>query len=397
MLVAILTCGTAFMFASQVCKILFNDQSYLPYLKIILMTIPISVMVTLFSNILRMRFEKWKYLGMSLGGSIISIGLTLLFVITFKMGLKGFFGSGLVSSAIFFFVGFPLVKDSIGINFSWRRFKEMLFYGLPLVPGEVSMWILTFSDRYFLVNFTTKKAVGLYSIGYKLSTIIFLATGAFRTAWGPFGFHVSKDEDVKEFYADVLLYYVTFLSVACVMLGLFAREVLIILTPAAYYAGSKVAGWLAMGEIFYGILPIMGMGIRLTKNTRVESYAFGTAAFLNIILNYFLIRNFGYMGAAIATVISFFVADIIIYLYGQHYYPVPYKIKKILMIIGLSVATIISGNFLDSNYVPLTPLFKLLAFSVFIGLMFLFGALKIEYFRFGYTKAKQIAKSRFTG
>ena len=65
------------------------------------------------------------------------------------------------------------------------------------------------------------------------------------------------------------------------------------------------------------------------------------------------------------------------------------------MIIGLSVVTIISGNLLDSNYVSLTPLFKLLAFSVFIGLMFLFGTLKVEYFRFGYIQAKQIIKSKF--
>ena len=393
--VAVLLCGTAFVFVSPICKLLLNDQSYIPYLKIVLATIPASVLVTLFTNILRMRFEKWKYVGMSFGHGFIGLVLTLLFVITLKMGLKGVFWSGLASSAIFFLVGFPLVKDLIGINFSIKRFKEMAFYALPLLPGNLSMWILNSSDRYFLVNFTTKEAVGLYSIGYKLSAIIFLVTRAFRIAWAPFGFDISKDEDVKEFYADVLLYYVTFLSIACVTLGLFAREALILLTPAAYYAGSKVAGWLAMGEIFYGILPIMGMGILLTKNTRVNSYAFGTAAVLNIILNYFLIRNFGYMGAAIATVISFFVADIIIYLYAQHYYPVPYKIKKILMIIGLSVVTIISGNLLDSNYVSLTPLFKLLAFSVFIGLMFLFGTLKVEYFRFGYIQAKQIIKSKF--
>lgn len=392
--VAILLCGIAFMFASPICKVLFNDQSYIPYLKIVLATIPISVLVVLFSNILRMNFEKWRYLGMNLGRRLVGVGLILLFIISFKMGLKGFFLSGLVSSAIFFLLGFLLVKDLIGTNFSMTRFKEMFFYALPLLPGSLSMWVLHFSDRYFLVNFTSKEAVGLYSIGYKLSTIIFLVTRAFRIAWAPFGFQVSKDKDVKEFYADVLFYYVTFLSITCVTLGLFAREVLMILTPSDYHAGSKVVGWLALGELFYGILPIMGMGILLTKNTRVNSYAFGTAAVLNIILNYFLITNFGYMGAAIATVISFFVADIIIYLYAQHYYPLPYKIKKILIIIGLSVVTIMLGNLLDMDYMLLTPLFKLLVFSVFIGLMFLFGALKIEYFRFGYTKVKQIVKSK---
>ena len=143
--------------------------------------------------------------------------------------------------------------------------EEMAFYALPLLPGNLSMWILNSSDRYFLVNFTTKEAVGLYSIGYKLSAIIFLVTRAFRIAWAPFGFDISKDEDVKEFYADVLLYYVTFLSIACVTLGLFAREAL---TKKYFVFGTESVTF----EREVSVETVSHIDLKFTVDTKINIY-----------------------------------------------------------------------------------------------------------------------------
>ena len=60
-------------------------------------------------------------------------------------------------------------------------------------------------------------------------------------------------------------------------------------------------------------------------------------AFINIALNFILIPNYGYVGAAYATLISQIILFLLIYLKSQELYSIPYEIDKIFKIVILSI------------------------------------------------------------
>ena len=71
-----------------------------------------------------------------------------------------------------------LIVLKIGIRiprFKLSTIKEYLGFGLPIVPGRISSWIVQASDRYLIGIFLSVAFVGYYSPGYALGNIIAIA------------------------------------------------------------------------------------------------------------------------------------------------------------------------------------------------------------------------------
>ena len=57
--------------------------------------------------------------------------------------------------------------------------KKMIRYSLPLIPDYISWWFNNASDRYILAFFSTTSAVGIYSVAYKIPSILSSLTSIF--------------------------------------------------------------------------------------------------------------------------------------------------------------------------------------------------------------------------
>ena len=68
-----------------------------------------------------------------------------------------------------------------------------------------------------------------------------------------------------------------------------------------------------------------------TEQTKIIGLGTIVTAAINIILNYFFISNFGAIGAAYATTISFLIQYIAIWYFSNKYYKMPwFNFKKIV-------------------------------------------------------------------
>ena len=88
----------------------------------------------------------------------------------------------------------------------------MLRFGLPTVPGEISLYALNWVDRILLINIPASRtaglaAAGLYSIAYKLSQGVTIFVRAFQLAWPPLAYSIKSDAEAKVVYGRVLTYY----------------------------------------------------------------------------------------------------------------------------------------------------------------------------------------------
>ncbi|HXB41970.1 MAG TPA: polysaccharide biosynthesis C-terminal domain-containing protein [Bacteroidia bacterium] len=88
--------------------------------------------------------------------------------------------------------------------------------------------------------------------------------------------------------------------------------------------------WVGLGYVFWGLYMLFSAVIFYKKKTKFMGILSVLNISLNALLNYFLIKEFGAIGAAYATTISFFVVLIITAFYSHKLYPMPwfYFLKK---------------------------------------------------------------------
>lgn len=58
----------------------------------------------------------------------------------------------------------------------------MLRYCIPLIPAAIFWWIMGVSDRYMVNWFLGSDANGIYSVAYKIPTILTILAAVFMDA-----------------------------------------------------------------------------------------------------------------------------------------------------------------------------------------------------------------------
>ena len=193
-------------------------------------------------------------------------------------------------------------------------------------------------------------------------------------SWSPFFMKsaqentiVAKKGIVNRFFELAFFYMIGGFTLIC-----FSEELIKIMTTESYYP----AMYVIPAYVFYYLFGIIGQmatnQIMIADKMHYLLPSNIVSAFINIILNIFLIPKYGALGAAIATSVSALISSIVLGYYGTLSYPLPIKISRILgmyvilMIFSSLIIFIMSLDF----YFILKILLKLFILFVFIGLGF---------------------------
>lgn len=291
--------------------------------KILALIIPIECLNVILRNVFR-TFQQIKR--HSLFAVTQTYGEVALIVYALMMGY-GIYGavlSLLITKLIFFIaMGFFVIKD-IGIKLPrFHRTKEYLAFGLPMVPGELSSWVVRSSDRYLIGFFLGSAFVGYYSPGYTLGAVInmFMAPLGFLLPAVLSKFHDEKNvESVKMYLKYSLKYFLMFTIPAVFGLSLLSKQILIILsTPEIAAQGYLITPFVALSALLLGSCSIIAHIIILVKKTKITGSIWFIAAVMNMGLNFVFIPYFGILGAAITTLIAYIFALVIITYYSFRY------------------------------------------------------------------------------
>lgn len=349
------------------------------YFRIAALTLPLSVLGGVLSNWLRMQRRPWATTFFALGTTLLTLSLTLLFVVVLRKGLAGVYAAQAVSLAIGSVVAVSVLRDWISPRFQdAARLRSMLRYSIPLVPAGLAYWVVGFADRYFVQAYTNTAEVGLYSIGSSLAAGIALITGAFQQAWGPFAISIHQQPDARDTYATVFLFYLWGTGVLCAALSVFAPEILRILTTEQYAGASVVVGLLAASYMMIGLTYIAATGPAIVRKTGPTGVAMVAAAALNIALNFALVPFYGKTGSAIATLLSQALTPAYIFWRSQKLYPIPYRFGSGAALVALTLAVIAAGMTLDSEHLWIAISSKLALLFLFVPAFFVFRLSTLE-------------------
>src|SRR4051794_25490194 len=278
-----------------------------------------------------------SYVAATLANVLITVGATILLVAVWDKGALGVIVGNFTGTLVVFFVLLGYRRFQLGLEFDRPLFREMQRFGLPLVPSGLALWALDFADRFLLLKLKNAAEVGLYSVGVRVSTAILLLLIALRTAWPAFAYSIKDDQEAKRAYGFVLTYV---LYVSCWMsltLSLLAPWIVRLLTAPAFYGGARVVPLLAFGATAFIAFNVMSIGIGRAKQTQLNWVVTGSAAALNIGLNFWLIPAYGMMGAAAATLVAYVVMFLGMTWRAQQVFPVPYQWRRGAPAVGPAV------------------------------------------------------------
>lgn len=315
------------------------------YFRITAFTLPLTVLGTIVTGWFRMQRRPWSTTFYALGTNLITVLLTLVFVVWLRWRLAGVYYAQVIGLAVGSLAAVLLLRDWIAPRFaSLARLREMLRYSLPLIPAGIAYWVVGFADRYFVQAYSTTAEVGLYSVGSSLAAGVALCTGAFQQAWGPFALSIHNQSDARQTYATVFLYYLWGAGAISAGLSLFAPEILRVLTTSQYAGAATVVGILALSYVMIGLTYIAATGPAIAKRTGPTGIAMASAAIINILLNFALVPKFGKVGSAVATLIAQSVTPIYLFYRSQQLYHIPYRFRAGVLIIAATLLVMVLGE-----------------------------------------------------
>jgi len=365
--------------ASKFSLLFFHSTQYTFYFQVVFLTLFFDTAIVIPLSIFRAREESKKYVMVSLVRALLAIGLNIYFIVILERGVLGILESGVITAGSLYAFLIPGIIKETKFRFSIADLKEMLGFGLPLVPGGLGTWILTVSDRYFLLFFSTSHELGLYSLGYKFGLIIqSLIVGPFTLAWGPFFWSTAKEENAKEVYSSVLTYFVLVAMFVALALSILSKEVLMIMATPPFYGAYKVIPLIALSYVLYGCYFILAAGFNLTKKTKYVPAIVGVGATMNLGLNFLLIPSYGMMGAAVATLISYLMLPIGSYFVSRRFYPIRYEWGRISKIFLTAVLIYAVSLYITNDSAIVSGLLKAMTLLAYPVLLYVFGFFKHE-------------------
>jgi O-antigen/teichoic acid export membrane protein len=187
----------------------------------------------------------------------------------------------------------------------------------------------------FYPNRTSEEALGIYGQCYKLSIFMSLVIQAFRYAAEPFFFSKAEDKNAPATFVEVMKWFI--IACAVIWLGVSLNLdilKLIFLRKEVYWEGLSVVPVLLLANLFLGVYYNLSVWFKLSDKTGYGTLITAVGAFVALIGNLLLIPMMGYMGCAIAFLLSCFVMMALCYALGNKYYPIPYNLKSAVGYVG---------------------------------------------------------------
>tara|TARA_B110000908_G_C10266107_1_gene464114 strand:+ start:230 stop:1498 length:1269 start_codon:yes stop_codon:yes gene_type:complete len=297
-------------------------------------TIFFQSVTSLQTTIFQIKGQSKKYAIFTAGFSFISFLITYILVKYYDFDWEGPVYSILFASFLFFIVTIGyLKKNELKLVLPIVKLKMILFLGAPLIFTHVSGWIVEAVDKFMITSIIDSAANGNYSINYKFGLIVLLIQVGVLRAWSAFFYktinkNTYEDKVTIVKYTYALILFLFLITICIIFISQFLYD--IVITNESYYFSFEIVVFVALAYFFDGLWKIFLSYLVNLNLTKHYSIILIFSSIVNLVLNYFLINKYGIEGAAISTLISFFIGFILTLFAALHFNPMPwfYFIKR---------------------------------------------------------------------
>ena len=293
-------------------------------------------------NLLRNKKKAVLYVAISIGKTLLELFLIIGFIILLGMQWEGRLWANFGTIAIIVTGILIILRRNHYIDFipSFSDVKYIVLLGLPFVINGFTTYVLTSANRYFMTYLlnNSKEIIGLFSVALSVGSLLLIMVNSLYTAVIPLLYERLRNHKEKEKeIATIIFYYTLALFVSLLFLYIGFPFFYKIFINDQFNSGLNYVPFILLGYFFWGInVIIREILIFFDKKRSVFINSILTIIF-TIILNYYLINNYGLNGVLWSFVLSFGFIFFLNYISMLKFYKLnfliilsPMKIKKLL-------------------------------------------------------------------
>ncbi|WP_283641226.1 lipopolysaccharide biosynthesis protein [Mesonia mobilis] len=349
-------CLLGYLFANQISALL---EINLIYIRFIITILSLDALVVIPFAALRQEGRSIRYGIIKIINVVINVASVVIFFLVFaklnpinsnwitnilyqENKVHYIFTANTIASFVTFLVFIPMYFKT-KLKFNVILFKQMFRYALPILIAGIAFSVNEVFDKiilkYLLPDNIAEKTIGIYAACYKMGVFMSLFITAFKLGVEPFFFHHAEQKNAKKTYADITLYFTILGSFILLFILVYTDWLKYILIPnKEYWEALVIVPFILLGNLCLGIYHNLSVWYKVSDQTNYGAIISSLGAIITLTLNFWLIPEIGYKGAAIATLAAYSVMMFTSYLIGRKKYPIPYNLKSIGLYLVLSIA-----------------------------------------------------------
>lgn len=277
---------------------------------------------------------------------VLSVINMVAIVCTVQFAHAGLFGvlvslllANIAGSVYLFFYArvFSFVDPTV---ISLSKIRELLSYSWPMVPNNLSNWVLKLSDRLVITAVLGVEANAVYAVANKIPNLLSIAQSVLVMAWQENASIAAKDDDAEIYYSN-MLDTVFSLMFGCTALLIAGTPIMFaVLIRGDYTEAYYQMPVLILAMFFFVVSSYFGGIYVAHKRTKSVGISTMAAAAINLAIDLVFVRSMGIWAGSLSTLCAY----VVLYFYRlidcQKFQPLKVNILKqgsqiVLMIVML--------------------------------------------------------------
>ena len=288
-----------------------------------------SIFSYLLQEYYRVREKVFMYGIISLSSVLLNTILTIYFVIICNSGWIGRLHAQIITAIILFILSIIILVKIISPNKksipSKTEIKEMLNWGIPLIPHQASFWIRQSLDRIFLKMFYSFSIVGLFSFAYNLANIIMMVGTAFNSINSVTIYKKLSNESETTKGEIASLYFKMIIIFALLTIGVIVGSYIMVPIVFPTYTNSlSFIVPLCISAFFQTIYSLFVNILFYYSKTKTIMKITITCSLIHMIISFIVIRFSSLFTAYMAVFTSILITTLIFY-HSSKLYPLPWR------------------------------------------------------------------------
>jgi len=265
--------------------------------------------------------KQWYAVGISLLRQVLWLAAIVLLALrnaAFYQVIIARLLCGIIEAVLFLKLSYRPGFLSGPRRFDWPEARQLVRYGYPLVLSAITSGIYFRIDQVMLYKMAGARELGPYVVAAQLTEQFGALPAALLTSLAPvLAVTVGQEERFRHYLGLSYRFLIAVVFFVCAVITPITVPVIALLYGKEFFATADLINVLIWSEVplFLGIVVTHAL---LAKNyQRYLPFSTAAGALLNVGLNLILIPRWGALGASWATVVSYSVAAVLMYLAFQ--------------------------------------------------------------------------------
>jgi O-antigen/teichoic acid export membrane protein len=274
----------------------------------------------LVQNVPRLERRPVLYSTLGLARPAFSLAFGVGFVLA-GFGVEGALAGIAVGTALAIPLGIAVTRRNYAFGLELSIVPQMFRLGAFVIPLVAAMWIITNIDLFLVSAYAPADAVGPYRVAMRLGAGVSYLISAVSTALLPLRrtplYTALREEHGPSGFGSTLLSVFLFVCIWAILGLALLADVLIRVAPASYSDAAPLVPLIGLGMVACGVLMVIYRGAKFPNRRNWHMGLMLGAAAVFVASGLVLVPAFGGYGAAIAQIVSFTGAALVMLFIAQ--------------------------------------------------------------------------------